>query len=140
MVEWIVSSSVLIAVVILLRFVLKGKISLRLQYALWALVLVRLLVPVSFGDTAMSVGNLTQKAATSETAQLVSALSETELPRMTYQAAYNEVAQEYADRGIQIEEMPLEEYAETVDLSENPGGTNTLLAIRRWAERSSDKR
>ena len=115
MVEWIVSSSVLIAVVILLRFVLKGKISLRLQYALWALVLVRLLVPVSFGDTAMSVGNLTQKAATSETAQLVSALSETELPRMTYQAAYNEVAQEYADRGIQIEEMPLEEYAETVD-------------------------
>ena len=54
MVEWIVSSSVLIAVLILLRFVLKGKISLRLQYALWAVVLVRLLVPVSFGDTAMS--------------------------------------------------------------------------------------
>ena len=115
MVEWIVSSSVLIAVVILLRFVLKGKISLRLQYALWALVLVRLLVPISFGDTAMSVGNLTQKAAASETAQFVSALSETELPRMTYQAAYNEVAKEYADRGIQIEDMPLEEYAETVD-------------------------
>ena len=115
MVEWIVSSSVLIAVVILLRFILKGKISLRLQYALWALVLVRLLVPVSFGDTAMSVGNLTQKAAASETAQFVSALSETELPRMTYQAAYNEVAKEYADKGIQIEDMPLEEYAETVD-------------------------
>lgn len=115
MVEWFVSSSVLIAVVILLRFILKGKISLRLQYALWALVLVRLLVPVSFGDTAMSVGNLTQKAAASETAQFVSALSETELPRMTYQAAYNEVAKEYADRGIQIEDMPLEEYAETVD-------------------------
>ena len=115
MVEWIVSSSVLIVVVVLLRFVLKGKISLRLQYALWALVLVRLLVPVSFGDTAMSVGNLTQKAAASETAQLISALSETELPQMTYQAAYNEVAKEYADRGIQIEDMPLEEYAETVD-------------------------
>lgn len=115
MVEWIVSSSVLIAVLILLRFVLKGKISLRLQYALWAVVLVRLLVPVSFGDTAMSVGNLTQKAAESEPVQFVSALSETELPRMTYQAAYNEVAKEYADRGIQIEEMPLEEYAETVD-------------------------
>ena len=115
MVEWIVSSSVLIAVLILLRFVLKGKISLRLQYALWAVVLVRLLVPVSFGDTSMSVGNLTQKAAESEPVQFVSALSETELPRMTYQAAYNEVAKEYADRGIQIEEMPLEEYAETVD-------------------------
>ena len=115
MVEWIVSSSVLIAVVILLRFVLKGKLSLRLQYALWAVVLARLLVPVSIGDTAMSVSNLTQKAVASEPVQFVSALSETELPRMTYQAAYNEVAQEYADRGIQIEEMPLEEYAETVD-------------------------
>ncbi len=115
MVEWIVSSSVLIAVVLLLRSVLKGKISLRLQYALWTLVLVRLMVPVSFGDTALSVGNLTQKAAASEPAQVVSALSETELPRMSYQAAYNEVAREYADRGIRIEEMPLEEYAETVD-------------------------
>ncbi len=115
MVEWIVSSAVLIAVVILLRLVLKGKISLRLQYALWAVVLVRLLVPVSFGDTAMSVGNLTQKAASSEVAQLVSALSETELPRMSYQAAYNEVAKEYADKGIRIEDIPLNEYAETVD-------------------------
>lgn len=115
MVEWIVSSSVLVAVVILLRFVLKGKISLRLQYALWAVVLVRLLVPVSFGDTAMSVSNLTQKAAETEPVQFVSALSETELPRMSYQAAYNEVSKEYADRGINIEEMPLEEYAETVD-------------------------
>ena len=115
MAEWIVSASVLIAIVILLRAVLKGKISLRLQYALWALVLVRLLVPVSFGDTAMSVGNLTQKAAASEPAQFVSTLSEMELPRMTYQAAYNEVAKEYAESGISIEDMPLETYAETVD-------------------------
>lgn len=115
MVEWFVSSSLLIAVLILLRFILKGKISLRLQYALWAVVLVRLLVPVSFGDTAMSVENLTQKAAESEPVQFVSALSETELPRMSYQAAYNEVAKEYADRGIQIEEMPQAEFSETVD-------------------------
>ena len=63
MVEWIVSSSVLIAVVILLRFVLKGKISLRLQYALWALVLVRLLVPVSFGDTAMERWKLDEESS-----------------------------------------------------------------------------
>lgn len=115
MVEWIVSSTVLIVVVILLRFALKGKISLRLQYALWTLVVVRLLVPVSFGGSAMSVENLTQKAADTEPARFVSTLSETELPRMSYQAAYNEVAKEYADKGIQIEEMPLEQYAETVD-------------------------
>lgn len=57
MIEWIVSSSALVAVVILLRTLLKGKIGLRLQYALWGLVLLRLLVPVSFGSTAFSVAN-----------------------------------------------------------------------------------
>lgn len=56
-VEWIISSCVLILVVTLLRFLLKGKISLRLQYALWALVLVRLLVPVSLGQSGFSVMN-----------------------------------------------------------------------------------
>ena len=55
MTEWIVSSSVLVLVVVLLRQVLKGKLSLRLQYALWALVLVRLLVPFSFGVSRYSV-------------------------------------------------------------------------------------
>lgn len=57
MIEWIVSSTVLVAVVIALRIVLKGKISLRLQYALWGLVLVRLLLPISIGNTAISVTN-----------------------------------------------------------------------------------
>ena len=57
MIEWIVSSSALIAVVIQLRALLKGKIGLRLQYALWVLVLLRLLMPVSFGSTSISVQN-----------------------------------------------------------------------------------
>ncbi len=56
-VEWIITSSVLIAVIIALRYLLKGRISLRLQYALWGLVLVRLLLPVSIGRTAVSVLN-----------------------------------------------------------------------------------
>ena len=45
MIEWIASSSVLILILVILRYSLKGKISLRLQYALWSLALVRLLVP-----------------------------------------------------------------------------------------------
>lgn len=57
MLEWIISSSVLIAVVICLRFILKGKISLRLQYMLWALVLVRLLLPFSIGSSNISIMN-----------------------------------------------------------------------------------
>ena len=64
MTEWILSSSILILIVIGLRTVFKGKISLRLQYAIWGLVLLRLLIPVSFGSTDFSVANLTVKAET----------------------------------------------------------------------------
>lgn len=55
MTEWIITSSVLTALVILMRHALRGKIGLRLQYGLWLLVLVRLLVPVSFGTSPASV-------------------------------------------------------------------------------------
>ena len=66
MIQWIVSSSVLILVVIALRYVLRGKISLRMQYALWLLVLVRLLVPVSFGASDLSVMNAVPERAPTE--------------------------------------------------------------------------
>ena len=62
MLEWAVTSSVLILAVLLLRQCLKGKVSLRLQYGLWALVLLRLLIPVSFGSTAVSVLNAVERA------------------------------------------------------------------------------
>lgn len=58
MTEWIVTSTVLAALVIAARYALRGKISLRLQYGLWLLVLLRLLIPVSFGGTTVSVANV----------------------------------------------------------------------------------
>ena len=61
MLEWAVTSSVLILAVLLLRQCLKGKVSPRLQYGLWALVLLRLLIPVSFGSTAVSVLNAVER-------------------------------------------------------------------------------
>ncbi|MBR2896122.1 MAG: hypothetical protein IKC03_10780, partial [Oscillospiraceae bacterium] len=103
MIEWIISSSVLIVVIILMRHILRGKLSLRVQYALWVLVLVRLLVPVSFGSSPLSVENVTKKVADTAPVQIVSALSETPLPKMSYQEAYHEVAREYAEKGIRIE-------------------------------------
>lgn len=57
MISWIVSSSVLIAVIVAVRFLFKGKMSPRLQYLLWLLVLLRLLLPVSIGESAASVMN-----------------------------------------------------------------------------------
>lgn len=46
MTEWIVSSSVLICAVLAVRSLCKGRLSCRARYALWLLVLARLLVPV----------------------------------------------------------------------------------------------
>jgi beta-lactamase regulating signal transducer with metallopeptidase domain len=63
MIEWIVTSSILIVIVIALRYIFRGRISPRILYALWALVLVRLLVPVSFGKTGVSVLNALPEAA-----------------------------------------------------------------------------
>ncbi len=67
MIEWAVTSSVLILTVVALRRCLMGKISLRLQYGLWALVLLRLLVPVSLGESAWSVANALPLEAREET-------------------------------------------------------------------------
>jgi len=57
MIECIITSSVLIAALIALRFLFKGKISSRLQYALWGLVLLRLLMPFSLFGSSVSVMN-----------------------------------------------------------------------------------
>lgn len=54
---WMLSSAVLTLTVIALRCALRGRISPRTQYALWLLVLVRLLIPVSFGASSLSVMN-----------------------------------------------------------------------------------
>ena len=58
MAEWFVSSAVLAALLIGAHYLLRGKISARLQYALWLVLLVRLLLPLSIGKTAVSVANL----------------------------------------------------------------------------------
>ncbi|MBQ3258048.1 MAG: M56 family metallopeptidase [Oscillospiraceae bacterium] len=57
MTQWIFTSSLLIAAVLLIRAIAGDKLSARLRYALWGLVLLRLLVPVSIGESALSLQN-----------------------------------------------------------------------------------
>lgn len=67
MLEWVITSGVLVIMVLLIRQLFKGRISLRLQYGLWLLVLVRLLVPVNMFDTDLSVLNLLSVQSDGET-------------------------------------------------------------------------
>ena len=78
MLEWIISSTVLVLIVIALRFILKGKISLRLQYALWAIVLLRLIIPVNFGTSSLSVMNAVENSE--PYSSVIASLDASELP------------------------------------------------------------
>ena len=55
MIEWIVTSSALILLVLLLRLLVRDRVSPRLRYALWGLVLLRLVIPVSLWESPVSV-------------------------------------------------------------------------------------
>lgn len=55
--EIIFSSSVLIVILLVMRALLNGRISARLQYALWILVAARLLLPFNIGSTDFSLQN-----------------------------------------------------------------------------------
>lgn len=67
MLEWVISGSVLIIMVIVSRKLLRGKVSCWVQYSLWLLVAVRLLVPISPLESALSVANLLPENWTGET-------------------------------------------------------------------------
>ena len=58
MLELIITSSILILVVIALRFLFGNKISRRLRYAMWGVVLLRLIIPIQFFPSPISIMNV----------------------------------------------------------------------------------
>ncbi len=63
MIEWILSSVTLLLAVLILRSILKGRIRAGLQYTLWSLVLLRLIIPFNFFNSPISVQNITKNAS-----------------------------------------------------------------------------
>lgn len=59
MINWIITSSVLIAVILAVRKFFGNKLTPGLQYGLWLFVLLRLLIPVSFFHSSYSAAELT---------------------------------------------------------------------------------
>ncbi len=58
MTEFIITSSLMILLITAVRYIFKGKISLRLQYGLWLIVAIRLLIPFQISSSAISVLNM----------------------------------------------------------------------------------
>lgn len=61
--EVLVSATLLILVVMVLRRLSGGRIGMRFRYALWLMVALRLIVPVSFGSSPFSILNLSPQWA-----------------------------------------------------------------------------
>ena len=59
---WALSGAVLAGVLAALRYGLRGRIRRRLQYALWLLLAVRLVLPVGVGNSPWSVAAVLQQA------------------------------------------------------------------------------
>jgi len=70
MAEWVLTSSLLILLVIAVRRVFRGKISPRFQYALWLLVLLRLLLPFSLYRSAAGPANLVPASVSAQVTAL----------------------------------------------------------------------
>lgn len=69
MLEWIISSSILIAVIVVGRRFFKGRVSCRVQYGLWLLVVLRLLVPISPVQSSLSIANLLPESRAEQRAE-----------------------------------------------------------------------
>ena len=61
MFEWVISTSLLIVIVMVLRQLLKDRIRPWVRYALWLVVLARLLVPFQFGEFDFSMMNAVEQ-------------------------------------------------------------------------------
>lgn len=61
MAEWILTSSVLIILVLMVRGLFKNKMKAKPVYALWLIVLVRLLCPVNFGELSFNLLSLAEE-------------------------------------------------------------------------------
>lgn len=60
MTDMIVSGTILICVILVLRKLTYGRISMGMRYALWLVVAVRMILPVSFGSSSFSIMNAVQ--------------------------------------------------------------------------------
>lgn len=129
--EWILSSSLLIAAVLLGRRLLRGKISLRLQYALWGLVLLRLLLPVQLFTSDYGVGTVAQEVDISAPVREVYISANEERYERSYADAYRWAEEAYSKNGQTADPSAIEWAAQQVVQKEQELDLKGLLT-RIW--------
>lgn len=97
--EILITSSVLILAVLLLRLLFRRTISRRAQYALWALVLLRLLIPANLPALKYSVLTAAEPVKQTQVWETASEAYKRNMPRMSYTRAYEQVMEEARNAG-----------------------------------------
>lgn len=102
--EILITSSVLIVLVLLLRLILRGKVRHKLLYAVWLLVALRLLLPFQFGQWSFSMNTLTQTVTEqSEIFQQAEQILELPVVGPSKEVLRQELEQEYRQQGLNPE-------------------------------------
>ena len=109
--EWIISSSILIGAVLLGRLLLRNRISLRLRYALWGVVLVRLLLPVQLFTSNFGAGTIARDVDISEPIRQVYVSANEERYEQAYDEAYRWATEAYASAGQAADPVVIENTA-----------------------------
>lgn len=125
--EWIISSTLLIGAVLLGRMLLLGRISLRLQYALWAVVLIRLLLPCQLFTGSLGAGAVSRSVDISGPIRQVYASAREDDYEREYAAAYSQVVSGHEAVSGTYDPFAAEEEARTLARRSLELGLNRLL-------------
>lgn len=96
----LITSSILILLLATLRPLLRGRIDPRLQYALWLILALRLLVPVELAPSAYSALALLDRAEGPARAAQAIGQAHVPIPAQSYDSAYVQIIREYEENGV----------------------------------------
>ena len=106
--EVLLTSSVLILAVIVLRLLFRSKVSRKLIYGAWLLVALRLLIPIQFGELDFSV--LSQAAPVTE---VITDMAQKPVSGPSREEVYHDTLQDYISQGQSVFIPEVQEKAES---------------------------
>ena len=137
MMNWIISSSILILIIITIRHFLKGKMSLCLQYGLWLIVAVRLLIPFSIGEAVTSVSTWLDLVGDRQAVQEIVDFTQTPIRDMVYEETYfDSVPESDGVQGDGIETLPDDDISGKVEYEIS----SHLITVKVFSKDKMDKK
>lgn len=122
--EILITSSVLIGVVMALRWLLRGKVRQKLLYAAWLLVALRLLIPIQFGQWSFSLNTLTETVTEhSPTIQQAQQVLTAPVIGPSEEEVRQQLTEQYQEQGLDLKAPEVQVRFETQVEAETTGLT-----------------